>query len=116
MVRSRFHTEAVDLLELEQGARDVFLRRSPLSALRSPLSVLHLGGNADGVLAMLAAAMSKPIASEPKPVPIPKALQFVFGGAAGMAATCVVQPVDLIKTRMQLSALPGGAGVNMFVL
>jgi len=34
--------------------------------------------------------------------------QYVFGGAAGMSATCVVQPVDLIKTRMQLSG-EGGA-------
>ncbi|CAN8065355.1 unnamed protein product [Agarophyton chilense] len=39
---------------------------------------------------------------------IPKYLQFVFGGSAGMAATCVVQPIDLIKTRMQLAtANPG---------
>jgi solute carrier family 25 oxoglutarate transporter 11 len=30
--------------------------------------------------------------------------QFLFGGLAGMVATCIVQPVDLIKTRMQLSA------------
>lgn len=60
-------------------------------------------------------AMAKPAHGELAPMPIPKALQFVFGGVSGMAATFVVQPVDLIKTRMQLSALPGGTGVNMFV-
>lgn len=42
---------------------------------------------------------------------IPSYLQFVFGGASGMAATCVVQPIDLIKTRMQLASA-GPAGVK----
>lgn len=32
------------------------------------------------------------------------ASKFLNGGLAGMAATCVVQPIDLIKTRMQLAA------------
>ncbi len=36
-------------------------------------------------------------------------LQFVFGGVSGMMATCVVQPLDLVKTRMQLSGVGGGA-------
>lgn len=43
--------------------------------------------------------------------PLPKALQFAFGGSAGMAATCVVQPIDLIKTRMQL-ATAGPDGIK----
>ncbi|CAH2044183.1 unnamed protein product, partial [Iphiclides podalirius] len=44
-------------------------------------------------------------ASEPpKERYIPNSLKFLFGGLAGMAATCVVQPLDLIKTRMQLGA------------
>eukprot|EP00871_Galdieria_phlegrea_P004645 jgi/Galph1/5181/GphlegSOOS_G3835.1 len=30
-------------------------------------------------------------------------MQFVFGGTSGMTATCVVQPIDLVKTRLQLS-------------
>lgn len=34
---------------------------------------------------------------------VPTSINFVFGGTAGMAATCVVQPLDLIKNRMQLS-------------
>lgn len=34
---------------------------------------------------------------------------YVLGGLAGMSATCVVQPVDLIKTRMQLSGEGGKA-------
>jgi len=33
--------------------------------------------------------------------------QYVLGGTAGMSATCVVQPIDLIKTRMQLSGEGG---------
>ncbi|XP_033331275.1 mitochondrial 2-oxoglutarate/malate carrier protein [Megalopta genalis] len=34
---------------------------------------------------------------------VPNAVKFLFGGTAGMAATCFVQPLDLIKNRMQLS-------------
>jgi len=35
--------------------------------------------------------------------PIPNSIKFLFGGLAGMGATCIVQPLDLIKTRMQVS-------------
>uniref|UniRef100_A0A914ZLP0 Mitochondrial 2-oxoglutarate/malate carrier protein n=2 Tax=Parascaris univalens TaxID=6257 RepID=A0A914ZLP0_PARUN len=42
-----------------------------------------------------------------KPGKIPNAVKFVLGGSAGMAATCVVQPLDLVKNRMQLSGLTG---------
>ncbi|KAJ2940396.1 hypothetical protein O0L34_g75 [Tuta absoluta] len=51
-------------------------------------------------------------AGPPKERYIPNALKFAFGGAAGMAATCVVQPLDLIKTRMQLS----GGGKSSFAV
>ncbi|RVE48023.1 hypothetical protein evm_007335 [Chilo suppressalis] len=34
---------------------------------------------------------------------IPDGLKFAFGGLAGMVSICVVQPMDLLKTRMQLS-------------
>eukprot|EP00026_Physarum_polycephalum_P012453 Phypoly_transcript_12762.p1 GENE.Phypoly_transcript_12762~~Phypoly_transcript_12762.p1 ORF type:complete len:307 (+),score=44.96 Phypoly_transcript_12762:82-1002(+) len=36
-------------------------------------------------------------------------IPYVLGGLSGMSATCVVQPVDLIKTRMQLSGEMGKA-------
>lgn len=51
----------------------------------------------------------KPTAPAPAPLSIPKPLQFAFGGMSGMAATCVVQPIDLIKTRMQLASSSGGS-------
>lgn len=38
---------------------------------------------------------------------VPNYIKFAFGGTAGMAATCVVQPLDLIKNRMQLSGVGG---------
>ncbi|CAD5116281.1 DgyrCDS5188 [Dimorphilus gyrociliatus] len=38
---------------------------------------------------------------------IPKAVKFLFGGSAGMGATLFVQPLDLIKNRMQLSGVGG---------
>ncbi|KAK8762169.1 hypothetical protein V5799_026560 [Amblyomma americanum] len=38
---------------------------------------------------------------------IPKPVRFLFGGSAGMAATLFVQPLDLIKNRMQLSGEGG---------
>lgn len=38
---------------------------------------------------------------------IPNLIKFMFGGTAGMGATCFVQPLDLIKNRMQLSGVGG---------
>jgi hypothetical protein len=35
--------------------------------------------------------------------------KFLNGGLSGMAATCVVQPIDLIKNRMQLAGEGKGA-------
>ena len=40
---------------------------------------------------------------------IPNYARFMMGGAAGMAATCFVQPLDLVKTRMQMSGIGGAA-------
>lgn len=34
---------------------------------------------------------------------IPNPVKFAFGGLAGMGATCFVQPLDLIKNRMQIA-------------
>ncbi|CAG0879048.1 unnamed protein product [Cyprideis torosa] len=51
-----------------------------------------------------------PIPPSPKPPKkrVPNYLKFVFGGSAGMLATCFVQPLDLVKNRMQLSAVGTG--------
>ncbi|CAD6193994.1 unnamed protein product [Caenorhabditis auriculariae] len=38
---------------------------------------------------------------------IPNGVKFAFGGLAGMGATLVVQPLDLVKNRMQLSGTTG---------
>ncbi|CAG5115114.1 unnamed protein product [Candidula unifasciata] len=43
--------------------------------------------------------------SEPKT--IGNGIKFLFGGTAGMAATVFVQPLDLVKNRMQLSGVGG---------
>uniref|UniRef100_A0A8C9S4D3 Mitochondrial 2-oxoglutarate/malate carrier protein n=1 Tax=Scleropages formosus TaxID=113540 RepID=A0A8C9S4D3_SCLFO len=44
------------------------------------------------------------MAAEPvKPKTSPKSIKFLFGGLAGMGATVFVQPLDLVKNRMQLS-------------
>ncbi|XP_064610965.1 mitochondrial 2-oxoglutarate/malate carrier protein-like [Liolophura sinensis] len=40
---------------------------------------------------------------------IPNGVKFLFGGAAGMGATFFVQPLDLVKNRMQLSGMGGEA-------
>jgi len=36
------------------------------------------------------------------PASIPNGMKFLFGGSAGMGATCFVQPLDLVKNRMQV--------------
>ncbi|KAL3050807.1 hypothetical protein OYC64_001135 [Pagothenia borchgrevinki] len=43
--------------------------------------------------------------AEAKPKTSPKAVKFLFGGLAGMGATVFVQPLDLVKNRMQLSGV-----------
>ncbi|XP_056629626.1 mitochondrial 2-oxoglutarate/malate carrier protein-like [Diorhabda sublineata] len=40
---------------------------------------------------------------------IPNVFKFIFGAGAGMGATCFVQPLDLVKNRMQLSGAGGKA-------
>ncbi|CAI9741244.1 Hypothetical predicted protein [Octopus vulgaris] len=58
-----------------------------------------------------------PVAAPPPPPPvapkvsksIPNSIKFLFGGLAGMGATCFVQPLDLVKNRMQLSGEGGKA-------
>lgn len=45
---------------------------------------------------------------------IPKAVKFLFGGTAGMAATCFVQPLDLVKTRMQVMKVTSGPRPSSF--
>ncbi|KAK7909471.1 hypothetical protein WMY93_014155 [Mugilogobius chulae] len=41
--------------------------------------------------------------ADTKPKTSPKAIKFLFGGLAGMGATVFVQPLDLVKNRMQLA-------------
>jgi len=47
-----------------------------------------------------------------EPATIPKPVKFLFGGLSGMGATCFVQPLDLVKTRMQVAKSTGGAKVS----
>uniref|UniRef100_A0A1B6C210 Mitochondrial 2-oxoglutarate/malate carrier protein n=1 Tax=Clastoptera arizonana TaxID=38151 RepID=A0A1B6C210_9HEMI len=42
------------------------------------------------------------------PPSTPNYIKFIFGGLSGMAATVFVQPLDLVKNRMQLSGTDGG--------
>lgn len=47
-----------------------------------------------------------------------KGMQFLFGGLSGMLATCVVQPLDLVKTRYRFSfsASPDRRFIDSFLL
>lgn len=64
------------------------------------------------------------MASSKSPAPqatIPNGMKFVFGGSAGMLATCFVQPLDLVKTRMQVCVVsdrskPSSASVLLGVI
>uniref|UniRef100_A0A6P4E245 Mitochondrial 2-oxoglutarate/malate carrier protein n=1 Tax=Drosophila rhopaloa TaxID=1041015 RepID=A0A6P4E245_DRORH len=38
---------------------------------------------------------------------VPTYMKYVMGGTSGMLATCIVQPMDLLKTRMQISGTLG---------
>jgi len=39
--------------------------------------------------------------------PLPIGIKFLFGGSAGIGATAFVQPLDLVKNRLQLSGADG---------
>lgn len=40
--------------------------------------------------------------------PVWKAVKpYVNGGLSGMAATCIIQPIDMVKVRLQLGATGG---------
>jgi solute carrier family 25 oxoglutarate transporter 11 len=49
------------------------------------------------------------MAAAKEPATMPKYVKFLFGGSAGMGATLFVQPLDLVKNRMQLSGEGGKA-------
>uniref|UniRef100_A0A7E5A2B5 Mitochondrial 2-oxoglutarate/malate carrier protein n=1 Tax=Panagrellus redivivus TaxID=6233 RepID=A0A7E5A2B5_PANRE len=53
----------------------------------------------------MAAAAAPP--KKASPDHIPNGVKFAFGGLAGMGATMFVQPLDLVKNRMQLSGTAG---------
>lgn len=47
-----------------------------------------------------------------KPVDVPTTLNFIFGGISGCLATCVVQPIDMIKTQIQIASESGSSKVS----
>ncbi len=48
-----------------------------------------------------------------KQTPFQIALPFLLGGAAGSFSTCIIQPIDMVKVRLQLSGeLGSGATVR----
>ncbi|KAF0302613.1 Mitochondrial 2-oxoglutarate/malate carrier protein [Amphibalanus amphitrite] len=49
------------------------------------------------------------MAAKKQETSIPNYVKFIFGGSAGMAATMFVQPLDLLKNRMQMSGMGGAA-------
>ena len=52
----------------------------------------------------------------PTPKPVPSLLDtivpFVIGGASGMASTCIIQPVDMVKVRIQVKSEQLGKGAD----
>uniref|UniRef100_W8BM21 Mitochondrial 2-oxoglutarate/malate carrier protein n=1 Tax=Ceratitis capitata TaxID=7213 RepID=W8BM21_CERCA len=66
-----------------------------------------MSNQSEAKVAIAAPVAAKPVAAEAV-APIPNGLKFLFGGLAGMGATCIVQPLDLVKTRMQISGAGGG--------
>ncbi len=52
------------------------------------------------------------MASKQKPKTVPTSLNFVFGGLSGCLATCVVQPIDMIKTQIQLASEGGSSKIS----
>ena len=47
---------------------------------------------------------------------VPTSLKFAFGGLSGCGAAACVQPMDLVKNRMQVSGEGGGVKLYRWVL
>jgi solute carrier family 25 oxoglutarate transporter 11 len=58
------------------------------------------------------ASKPQPAAGKPAPSRWQQIEPFVLGGASGMAATCVIQPMDMVKVRIQLAGEGGKAAVS----
>lgn len=51
------------------------------------------------------------------PSPVWKAVQpFVNGGLSGMSATCIIQPIDMVKVRIQLGAVGNPLSVGSAIV
>ena len=51
---------------------------------------------------------------KPELSPVWKAAKpFVNGGLSGMAATCIIQPIDMVKVRIQIGAKGGPVSCYM---
>uniref|UniRef100_A0A7R9YVR0 Uncharacterized protein n=2 Tax=Chlamydomonas euryale TaxID=1486919 RepID=A0A7R9YVR0_9CHLO len=58
-------------------------------------------------------AMSAPSSEYKPPAAWLAAKPFVNGGLSGMAATCIIQPIDMVKVRLQLGETGGPLAVGM---
>lgn len=61
---------------------------------------------------------AEPIRTAPAPAPkkggfLDNAMPFLIGGASGMAATCVIQPIDMIKVQIQIKSEKFGKSANL---
>lgn len=58
-----------------------------------------------------AASSSSPAAAKPKKKTAWKTVEpFILGGLSGMFATCIIQPMDMVKVRIQLAGEGGAKG------
>lgn len=49
-------------------------------------------------------------ASQPPPSALKQAKPFIVGGLSGCIATCCIQPIDMVKVRLQLAGEGGAHG------
>lgn len=89
------HTQVAEIDVLEIIRKPYFVKTSLLNE-----KILYSETQSNEIQVIVITTQKKCIMSSDNSVPT--SLKFIFGGLSGAGAACCVQPIDLVKKRMQV--------------